>query len=77
MDCIRIQELKSQIGQIVKRLGEGEEFLLTSRGKPVGRLSPMKKRSRAEIFAEMEKLRERQPAVTADEIARLRRDGAK
>lgn len=43
MDCVEsynVAEAKAHLSELLERVGEGEEVLLTRRGKPVARLIP-------------------------------------
>lgn len=44
---ISVRELKSRLSEYLRRAADGEEVVVTSRGKEVARLSPPRKRQRA------------------------------
>lgn len=43
------RELRNQSGEIMRALDEGEDFIVTRNGVPVGELRPIKKRKRTFI----------------------------
>lgn len=40
------RELRSKSGEVLRALGEGEDFVVTRNGKPVGELLPIQRRKR-------------------------------
>jgi prevent-host-death family protein len=61
------RELRNNSGEIMRRLDEGESFVVTRNGVPVGELTPLRRRRfvRAEVALEM--FREA-PHVDDDEL---------
>ena len=43
---VSVRELKNHLSEYLRRVQDGEELLITSRGKPVGRLVPARRAAR-------------------------------
>lgn len=59
------RELRNSSGDIMRRLDEGETFIVTRAGKPVGELSPLR-RERFVTAETVAALFQRAPAIDAD-----------
>ena len=46
MDSYNVAEAKSRLSEILQRVSEGEEVLLTRRGRPIARVIPIAKKSK-------------------------------
>ena len=64
------RELRNESGEIMRRLDEGETFIVTRNGQPVGQLTPLRKRR----FATREALLEAFEGAPAIDFQQLRRD---
>jgi prevent-host-death family protein len=49
---VGVRELRAHLSRYLKRVEEGEEILVTDRGKPVARITPANGRSRLEQLIE-------------------------
>lgn len=78
-------EAKTRFGQLLDRVLQGEEVVVTRHDKPVARILPAGRPAREEVRAAAEGLRELrqaiamrrgdQPALTADDIKSLVEEG--
>jgi prevent-host-death family protein len=50
MSTVGIKELKNRLTQYIRRTKQGEESLMTERGKPVAVLTPIRDASRVETL---------------------------
>lgn len=64
------RELRNDSGRIMRSLGDGETFTITSNGEPVGELTPLRRRRFVSAASVIDLFRNA-PAVDA---ARFRRD---
>ena len=78
-------EAKTRFGQLLDRVAQGEEVIVTRHDKPVARIVPAGRPAREEVRAAVEGLRELrqaiamrrgpQPALTDDDIKSLIEEG--
>ena len=78
-------EAKTRFGQLLDRVSQGEEVIVTRHDKPVARILPAGRPAREEVRAAAEGLRELrqaiamrrgvQPALTDDDIKSLIEEG--
>lgn len=58
MATVRTSEARGKFSALLKRVEQGEQFVITRRGKRVARLLPVAETRTAEVSVAMEKLRE-------------------
>jgi prevent-host-death family protein len=51
MQTVRAVDANRQFSSVLKQVSQGEEFLVTSRGKPVATISPVRKADNAHVAA--------------------------
>ena len=78
-------EAKTRFGQLLDRVAQGEEVIVTRHDKPIARILPVGKPAREEVRAAVEGLRELRHAIatrrgdraalTADDIKSLIEEG--
>ena len=51
MQTVRAVDAKRQFSSVLKRVSQGEEFLVISRGKPVATILPVRKADNAHVAA--------------------------
>lgn len=64
------RELRNQSGEIMRALDNGDEFLVTRNGVPVGELLPLRRRQ----FVPTQTLRDEFRSAAPVDLATLRRD---
>lgn len=64
------RELRNESGRIMRALTEGETFVITRNGEPIGELSPLRRRRFVRAEAAVELFRTAAPV----DASRLRRD---
>ena len=73
------RELRNNSGEVMRALDEGEDFIVTRNGKPVGELRPYKRRQFVPTKQYHRCLQKRSPSIDYEEfradIDRLRRSG--
>lgn len=82
---VTAREAKTHFGKLLDRVSRGEEVIVTRHDKPVARIVPAGRPTRAEVRAAVEGLRELrraiamrrgdQPPLTDDEIKSLVEEG--
>lgn len=76
---VGIFEAKTRLSELLERAEQGEEIVITRRGHPIVRLSPLgQKPQRAAIerlFEENARIRRAMPAATLDELKSDRDEG--
>ncbi len=71
-------EAKTHLPELLKAVEKGETIVITRRGAPIARLSPLGDSDRKETVAvieRMKKARERRSRVSVDEILSARDEG--
>lgn len=58
MSEIGVYEAKMHLAKLLERVEKGERFIITRHGRPVAELRPVPRRSREEIVAAIEGIRE-------------------
>jgi prevent-host-death family protein len=64
MQTVRAVDANRQFSSVLKKVSQGEEFLVVSRGKPVATISPVKKADNSHVAARgmlLERLRNQEP----------------
>jgi prevent-host-death family protein len=76
MRTVSVAQAKAQFSEIISTVEKGGEIVITRRGQPVAKLSPMRTAREPIDFATMDALRARQPMskVTSVELIRKMRD---
>ena len=64
-ESITQRELRNESGEIMRRLDQGESFIVTRNGVPVGELTPMRRLRFVSAAAAVEMFRNA-PAIDAD-----------
>lgn len=64
-ESITQRELRNESGEIMRRLDQGESFIVTRNGVPVGELTPMRRHRFVSAAAAVETFRNA-PAIDAD-----------
>ena len=80
MTTVDVREAKTQFQRLLNRVGRGERFVITKRGRPIAKLIPAATEGRPDvkkIIREMEKWQEREgPTLGPDlTIRQLREEG--
>ena len=58
MEQIGTHEAKTRLSELLSRVREGEEFLITNRGEPVAKLIPASKRDKNQILLAIKQIKE-------------------
>jgi len=64
MRTVRAVDANREFSSVLKRVSQGEEFLVISRGKPVATISPVKKANASQLAARnllLDRLRSQEP----------------
>lgn len=74
METISVADTKAHLSELLNRVEKGEEIVVTRRGKPVARLSPVK--SRRKPFPSLAEFRSEIPPLktTGSEVLRMIRE---
>jgi len=72
-------EAKTKFSALLERVEQGEQILITRRGKPVARLMPVATARKEKVSAAMERLRKLRKGTTLGSLGwkKLRDDGRK
>lgn len=73
MDTVNVAEAKARLSEILAKVEEGREVLITRRGHPVARLTPVERLRKSIDFAALDVLRARQPVSRASSVRLIRR----
>jgi prevent-host-death family protein len=76
MRTVTVAQAKARLSEILSKVEKGGEVVITRRGQPVARLSPVRTAREPIDFATMDALRARQPIskVSSVELIRKMRD---
>jgi prevent-host-death family protein len=74
---ISLADAKTHLSELVEQAANGDDVIITKRGKPVARLSAVKARRQRIDAAELRKITVQMPfqTIPADEFVRAMRDG--
>lgn len=74
METISVADTKAHLSELLDRIEKGEELVVTRRGRPVARLSPVK--SRKKPFPSLAKFRSEIPHLktSGSEVLRIIRE---
>jgi prevent-host-death family protein len=74
METISVADTKAHLSKLLDRIEKGEEIVVTRRGKPVARLTPVKPRKKP--FPLLSEFRSRIPPLktTGSEVLRIIRE---
>jgi prevent-host-death family protein len=73
METVKVAEAKARLSEILARVEEGREVLITRRGRPVARLSPVERPKKPIDFAALDSLRARQPLSHISSVRLIRK----
>jgi prevent-host-death family protein len=74
---ISLADAKTHLSELVEQAANGDDVIITKRGKPVARLSAVKARRQRIDAAELRKITDQMPfqTIPAGEFVRAMRDG--
>jgi len=77
MTTCTVAEAKAHLSELLARVENGEELVITRRGRPVAQLSPIRPVKRAPDWRTIRAFRESMPIVesSASDLVREMRDG--
>jgi prevent-host-death family protein len=77
MTTCTVAEAKAHLSELLARVENGEELVITRRGRPVAQLSPIRPVKRAPDWQAIRAFRESMPIVetSASDLVREMRDG--
>ena len=76
MESVSVAEAKAHLSNLLTRIERGREILITRRGRPVAKMSPVEGAKKPIDFEALRRLRARQPMsrISAAELIRKMRD---
>ena len=73
MEMVKVAEAKARLSEILTKVEEGVEVLITRRGRPIARLSPVERPKKPIDFAALDSLRARQPLSRVSSVQLIRK----
>ena len=73
MQTVNVAEAKARLSEILAQVEDGGEVLITRRGHPIARLSPVESARKPIDFAALDSLRARQPLSRASSVQLIRK----
>ena len=73
MTTYSVREFKAKVSEILRGLDEGEEVIITRRGKPCGRLVPMRPAAQESALSRLRELGSRLPDLEWEDFVEAKK----